>query len=177
MHFIKISDFSVYVQVWHNTWEHHPVWAEHRHCAHHRPGCSLWMCRCHPTLTAHVRAKGGLPWHTEDVLLWCLPQVSLKHTASDIQSTAKVTRTVNNCILSPVVTVGGQTKMQHAYLKYAVLRLAPFNLKSRGYLIFVSLGTFTFSSVIFYLLCYASPPPQSFNDFEATAFAVLVVCS
>lgn len=67
------------VQVRCNTWEHHPVWSEHRHCAHHRLGCSLWMCCCHPALTAHVRAEGGLPWYTEDLLLWCLPQVSLRH--------------------------------------------------------------------------------------------------
>lgn len=71
------------LQVWCNTWKYHPVWSEHRHRAHHRPGCSLWMCCCHPTLPTYVRAEGGLSRHTEDLLLRCLPQVSVWHAHSE----------------------------------------------------------------------------------------------
>lgn len=68
------------VQVWCNTREHHPVWSKHWHGAHHRPGCPLWMCRCHLALSSHVRTPRSLPWHPRYLLLWCLPQVSLSHS-------------------------------------------------------------------------------------------------
>lgn len=70
--------FCVFVKVRCNSWEYHLVRSEHRHGAHHWSGCSLWMCCRHPALAANVGLTGGLPWHTQDLLLRCLPQVCVK---------------------------------------------------------------------------------------------------
>lgn len=66
------------VQVRGHARKHHPLRSEYRHRAHRRPGCSLRMCCRHITLTTHVGAEGGLSGHTEDLLLWCLSQVSVQ---------------------------------------------------------------------------------------------------
>ncbi len=67
---------SVLYQVWHQPWEYNPLWAEHWYRAHRGPGVPLWVCCRGTSLTPHLRDEGSIPWHQEDVLLWCLPKVS-----------------------------------------------------------------------------------------------------
>lgn len=66
----------VFAQVWHQPWEYHPVRTKHRHGAHGGLGITVWVCCCGPPLSSHLWHESGLPWHQENVLLWCLPQVS-----------------------------------------------------------------------------------------------------
>lgn len=66
----------LWLQVWHQPREYHPVRTEHRDRSHCRPGVTLRVCRRGSALSADFRHESGLPRHKENLLLRCFPQVS-----------------------------------------------------------------------------------------------------
>lgn len=72
------SPVDLWLQVWHQPREHHPVWTEHRDSSHRRPGITLRVCGRGSALSTNFRHESGLSRHQENVLLRCFPQVSLQ---------------------------------------------------------------------------------------------------
>lgn len=75
---------SLWVQVWHQPGEHHPVRTEHRDRSHCRPGIALRVRRRGSALSSNVRHESGLPRHKENLLLRRFPQVSLHPLCSSL---------------------------------------------------------------------------------------------
>ena len=72
---------DLWLQVWHQPREYYPVRAEHRDGSHRRPGIALRVCRRGSALSTNFRHESGLSRHKENVLLRCVPQVSLPQSA------------------------------------------------------------------------------------------------